>query len=92
MSFNCTFPLEVSISWNGPGVETGVITSSMKVDANTSTSTKTSTLAITNVNGSHAGVYFCIAEGDMAVNFTVVNLTVNCKCNYKKSMIVGLKV
>ena len=74
--FMCTYPLmNVSISWNGPGVEAGNITQSVDMDASNST------LTITNVNSSHAGEYFCtvhISEG-MAINSTVAYLAVNCK-------------
>ena len=44
----------------------------------------TSTLNIVNVNGSHAGEYFCTAQFSengimMIFNSTKANLTVNCK-------------
>lgn len=78
MSFNCTYLCNVSIFWNGPGVEAG--NSKLKMEMNATTST----LMITNVNNSHAGEYFCTAqfsENDqmMTVNSTVGILSVSCK-------------
>ena len=77
-TFTCTFSDEVCISWNGPGVMAGNITGCVKNGANTST------LTIVNVNGSHAGEYFCTVQfsenGNMMMfNSTKANLTVNCK-------------
>lgn len=71
--FRCTYPVNVRISWNGPGFEAGIITPSA-INMNASTSI----LTITNVNSSHAGGYFCTAEG-MDINSTVAYLEVNCK-------------
>ncbi len=91
MSFSCTYPLmNVRISWNGPGVKAGSIEQSVNMD----TSTTTSNLAITNVNGSHAGGYFCtahnISEG-MDINSTVAYLVVNCKL-YRARKAKGIAV
>ena len=77
VSFSCTYPhMGVTISWNGPGVKEG--------DVSTGTSEETSILMITNVNNSHAGDYFCTAQfNDMTtqpVNSRVGTLLVNCKC------------
>ena len=74
--FMCTYPLmDVSISWNGPGVEAGIITQSVDMDASNST------LTITNVNRAYAGGYFCTAHigVGMDINSTVAYLAVNCK-------------
>ena len=82
VSFTCTYPptnSNVSISWMGPGVNAGSITKSIEMSANTTVTR--STLAIMNVNSSHAGDYFCTAnvgEG-MVVSSTTASLAVNCK-------------
>ena len=79
-SFICTYPCtDVNITWNGPGVEAGIIMSMMETKDNTSS--KTSNLTITNVNSSHVGKYFCTAQisEDVVVNSIAAYLTVKCK-------------
>jgi hypothetical protein len=82
VSFNCTYPLvNANITWNGPGVEAGSIKQSVNMGASTSI------LTIMNVNGLHAGEYFCTAHigEEMVINSTAAYLTVtNCKCRAKK--------
>ena len=77
VSFSCTYPRNVSISWNGPGVRAGRNTSSVTMDG------KTSTLTITNVTGPHTGEYFCTTHDSVVVNSNVATLTVNCKYTYR---------
>ena len=86
-SFICTYPCtDVNITWNGPGVEAGVIMSMMETKDNTSS--KTSNLTITNVNSSHMGKYFCTAHvNESMVNSTAANLTVKCKYKTRKVIV-----
>ena len=84
--FRCTYPVNVRISWNGPGFEAGSIApSAINMNANTSI------LTITNVNSSHAGGYFCtahnISEG-MDINSAEAYLEVKCKyiINYNEEL------
>ena len=94
-SFICTYPrTDVNITWNGPGVEAGVIMSMMSMDSETNSESKTSNLAITNVNSSHVGKYFCTARisDDMVVDSTTAYLTVKCKYRTRKVIVCLLLI
>ena len=94
-SFTCTYlHTDVNISWNGPGVEAGVTMSMMSMGSETNSESKTSNLAITNVNSSHVGEYFCTARisEDMVVNSTEAYLIVECKYITRKVIVCLLLI